>query len=134
MTFKILHRNPPVPFATRERCVIEEILNEREIPHVSVARARVDPGVTTELHAVTGTEEVYILEQGQGVVDDGTGTPAKVSAGDKVIIDASSPQRISNTSNEELVFLCVCTPRFEQKNYQMLDASPSGVELPRPDL
>ncbi len=35
--------------------------------------------------------------------------------------ECSIAQKIANTGTEELVFLCICTPRFELKNYLKLE-------------
>ena len=40
-----------------EKCFITELLNSEESPDVSIARARVNQGVTTELHWLKDTEE-----------------------------------------------------------------------------
>ncbi|MEX0915760.1 MAG: cupin domain-containing protein, partial [Wenzhouxiangellaceae bacterium] len=40
-----------------------------------------------------------------------------VMPGDVVIIAPGQPQRISNTGAADLVFLAICTPRFQPANY-----------------
>ena len=35
-----------------------------------------------------------------------------------------SDQRITNTGDTDLVFLCICTPRFDPQCYQNFDANP----------
>ena len=56
----------PVEVATDERCWITELLNEDDrLTDVSVARTRVEPGVTTQLHALT-VLEWYVIESGTG--------------------------------------------------------------------
>ena len=50
---------------TRERCHIVEILNHNNCENLSIARARVEPGVTTEWHRLDVDEAYYILA-GQG--------------------------------------------------------------------
>jgi mannose-6-phosphate isomerase-like protein (cupin superfamily) len=105
----------PGPFrpelATDERCAITELLNDPVCPEVSLALARVAPGVTTRLHAVEGTAERYVVLAGSGVVEVG-GESAAVGPGDRVLIPAGTPQRIANTGASDLVFHCICTPRF----------------------
>lgn len=32
-------------------------------------------------------------------------------------IPADTPQRIKNTGSEDLIFLAICTPRFEERRY-----------------
>ena len=46
-------------FYFQERCHIAELLNSADCPGVSIARARVEPGVTTVLHIVRGADEIY---------------------------------------------------------------------------
>jgi mannose-6-phosphate isomerase-like protein (cupin superfamily) len=40
---------------------------------------------------------------------------------DVVHIPAGVPQQICNTGSEDLVFLCICTPRFRMENYRELE-------------
>ncbi|TNE36154.1 MAG: cupin domain-containing protein [Alphaproteobacteria bacterium] len=107
-------------FLTRERCHITELFNAPEAPDASLARARVEPGVTTELHALT-VRERYIIEQGTGLMDlEGTEN-FMVRPGDVVDIAPGQAQRITNTGAGDLIFLCLCTPRFEPDSYQPLE-------------
>ena len=110
----------PAEFPTEERCRITELLNDPACPEVSLAMARVAPGVTTRLHAVRGTEERYVILQGTGLVEIG-GEAVRVGPGDRVLIPADVPQRITNTGTGELEFHCICTPRFLPENYLDLD-------------
>lgn len=48
---------PETEFHTDEKCYIIEMLNTPGDETCSIARARVEPGVTTCLHAVRGTVE-----------------------------------------------------------------------------
>ena len=41
-----------------------------------------------------------------------------VGEGDVVLIPAMSKQRITNTGMNDLVFLAICTPRFEHGDYE----------------
>jgi len=104
-------------FATQENCFILELDNDVSDPDVSIARARVRPGVTTECHRLEGIVERYIIVGGRGRVEVGDLPPSIVSAGDVVRIPANVPQRITNIGDDDLVFLCVCTPRFVQSAY-----------------
>jgi mannose-6-phosphate isomerase-like protein (cupin superfamily) len=38
-----------------------------------------------------------------------------------VVIPAGTPQQIENTGTTDLVFLCVCSPRFRQEGYEALE-------------
>lgn len=108
-------------FFTRERCFITEILNHADSPDLSLARCRVLPGVTTELHQLNATHEVYVIEQGQGLMDDGSAAPLAMSAGDSATIAPGHPQRIRNTGTGDLVFMVICTPRFVPACYCPLE-------------
>ena len=105
---------------TRERCFISELLNDPGWPELSLARCRVEPGVTTELHTLDVTE-FYVIEQGEGLMHLGDAEPFCVGAGDAVTITQHEAQRITNTGKDDLVFLCVCTPRFLQDSYTSLE-------------
>lgn len=115
----------PVPpaFDIEERCTITEILNDPASPDASLALATVAPGVTTRLHAVAGTVERYLIVAGQGIVEI-AGTAAAVAPGDRVVIPAGVPQRITAVGPEPLAFHCLCTPRFRPENYRDLGDPP----------
>ena len=108
-------------FPTSERCFITEICNSPENPGLSIARARIEAGVTTAWHAVEGTVERYVIAEGRGKVWVGDFPPEQVGPGDVVTIPAGLRQRISNVGTGDLIFYCVCAPRFEQKNYEALE-------------
>jgi mannose-6-phosphate isomerase-like protein (cupin superfamily) len=110
----------PTEFWTPERCYITELLNHGGSPEVSIARARVEPGVTTLLHSLAGTE-IYVIESGKGRMMLGSETPRDVSSGDVVLIPKNVPQKISNLGDDDLVFLCVCAPRFSPERYTSLE-------------
>ena len=104
-------------FLTHENCFILEVANDAGDPAVSIARARVLPGMTTVWHRLEGIVERYIIVGGRGRVEVGDLPATNVSAGDVVRIPANVPQRIANIGDEDLVFLCVCTPRCVQRAY-----------------
>jgi mannose-6-phosphate isomerase-like protein (cupin superfamily) len=107
-------------FDTEEHCSILEVSNDADDPNVSIARARVKPGVTTAWHKLTGTTERYLIISGQGRVEVDMLDATEVSAGDVVRIPADTPQRITNTSGVDLIFYAICTPRFQAECYQAL--------------
>ena len=102
---------------TEERCFILETWNDPRDPDVALARARVEPGVTTERHRL-GVDERYIITEGRGQMEVEGLAPADVGPGDVVMIPAGRWQQIRNTGDDDLVFHCVCTPRFEQRLYE----------------
>lgn len=110
----------PDEFWTPERCYITELLNRGQTPEVSIARTRVEPGVTTELHSLS-VAEWYVIEAGTGIMTVAEERPRRVGSGDVVCIPRGSPQMIFNDGENDLIFLCVCTPRFLQECYTSLE-------------
>ena len=108
-------------FATDERCHIVEVSNDHGDAELSIARARVEPGITTAWHRLEGIAERYLVIAGQGLVEVGELPPTRVGAGDVVRIPPGVAQRITNDGDEQLIFYALCTPRFEAENYTQLD-------------
>jgi mannose-6-phosphate isomerase-like protein (cupin superfamily) len=117
----IKQQNLKNEFYTSEKCYITELSNTPDDPDVSIARARVEPGVTTRWHRLKGTSERYFIISGRGLVEIGEQPPQELSAGDIVLIPPMCRQRITNIGSDDLVFLAFCTPRFSQDVYEDLD-------------
>lgn len=111
---------PGIEVWSGERCFITELLNSTDRPEVSLARTRVEPGVTTQLHQLS-VHEWYLIESGEGLMRVGDEPPVPVVAGDTVTIPKYVAQQITNTGTEDLCFLCVCTPRFSPECYTSLE-------------
>ena len=107
-------------FFISEGCHIVELSNSASDPAVSIARARVEPGVTTAWHSLKGTVERYVILEGNGCVEVGELAPEPVEPGDTVVIPSGCRQRITCTGQADLVFLAVCSPRFRPGAYQDL--------------
>lgn len=103
-----------------ERCFITELLNSADQPEVSLARSRVEPGVTTQLHRLS-VFEWYVIEAGHGRMRIGDAASFAVRPGDSVAIPRNAAQQITNSGRRDLVFLCVCTPKFSQESYTSLE-------------
>jgi len=108
-------------FYTPEKCFITEVSNSEDDPGLSIARARVEPGVTTQWHRLQATAERYCIVSGSGQVEIGDLDPEEVNPGDVVIIPPDERQRITNTGREDLIFLAICTPRFFEHKYVNLE-------------
>jgi mannose-6-phosphate isomerase-like protein (cupin superfamily) len=104
-----------------EGCHIVELHNTAADADCSIARARLESGRTTRLHCLHGTLERYVILEGRGAVTVGGGQPQTVCELDVVNISAGVSQSISNTGQTDLIFLCICTPRFIAGNYQDLE-------------
>lgn len=108
-------------YGTDERCFINELLGIAADEKLSVARARVEKGVTTALHRLHGVEERYVILRGRGSVEVGYKAAVEVGPLDVVVVPAETPQKITNIGDEDLVFLCLCTPAFTQECYEDLE-------------
>jgi len=122
-------KQPTVVHGTRmpeyyldERCYISEWWNDGADEDCSIVRARVEPGVTTRLHRLQGVAERYVVLEGTGRVELGGHGAESVAPGSVVGIPPDTAQRITNTGEEDLVFLAVCTPRFCPARYEDIDA------------
>jgi mannose-6-phosphate isomerase-like protein (cupin superfamily) len=111
-------------YLTDEGCFILESWNRGEDPAVSIARARVEPGVATRLHLLSGIVERYLILSGEGAVEIDGAAPVPVGAGDVVYIPEGASQRIRNSGAVDLVFLAICTPRFRPAAYADIDPAP----------
>lgn len=109
-------------FPTEERCHIIELLNNHSEEAMSIARARVEPGVTTAWHRLIDMKEIYYILSGDGImyIDEEKGF--NVKQGDVVSIPAGAAQRIHNPDPEnDLVFLAICNPAFTDQAYESLE-------------
>ena len=108
-------------FYIAEGCFITELSNTPDDPAVSIARARVPPGITTRWHRVKGTAERYVILEGKGRAEVGDLPPQEVGPGDVVLIPPGCRQRIANVGQRDLIFLAVCTPRFVKNAYEEIE-------------
>jgi mannose-6-phosphate isomerase-like protein (cupin superfamily) len=112
-------------FYTPEECYITELCNRPDDPDASIARARVEPGITTRWHRLKGTVERYYIISGKGRMEVGELQPQEVSPGDVVLIPPMCRQRITNIGSEDLIFLAICTPGFSNDVYEDIEESPT---------
>lgn len=120
MSDYLVKKNDKPAIYSSERCQIVELLNDPAVPQVSLARTRVDPGVTTELHVLT-VDEWYLVESGSGLMEVAGDEPFSVGPGDAVVIPAGESQCIANNGTDELVFQCICIPRFTRDCYRSVE-------------
>jgi mannose-6-phosphate isomerase-like protein (cupin superfamily) len=104
-----------------EGCFILELSNTAQDPQLSIARARLKTGMSTRLHRLTNLVERYVILSGQGSVEVADLPAQTISAGNVVIIPPRCSQKITNTGEDDLVFLALCTPRFEKPFYEDID-------------
>jgi mannose-6-phosphate isomerase-like protein (cupin superfamily) len=121
MSVAQIHKSESVEFLTPEGCWIVETWNDAGDAAVSVARARVQPGVTTKLHRLRGVVERYVIVSGNGFALIGGLEPARVGPGDVVIIPDGTSQQVVNDTAVDLIFYCICSPRFTPGCYEVLE-------------
>jgi len=107
-------------YSAQERCHIVETWRSQD-DSMSIARARVEPGVTTAWHALDGVTERYVIASGSGRMEVGDLPATDVGPDDTVFIPAGVRQRITNTSAVDLIFYCICTPPFTPECYCALE-------------
>jgi mannose-6-phosphate isomerase-like protein (cupin superfamily) len=113
--------DPDAEYYFEEDCYILESWNREADPALSIARARVEPGIRTRSHALDGVIERYLIVEGRGEVLLGEGPAQPVQPGDVVVVPAGTPQSIRNTGETDLVFYALCTPRFTPACYRRLE-------------
>ncbi len=121
MKEQIKKQNLKNEFYIAEKCFITELSNTPDDPDVSIARARVEPGVTTSWHRLKGITERYVIISGRGRVEIGEHPPQEVTDGDIVFIPPMCRQRITNIGKKDLVFLAISSPRFTQDVYEDIE-------------
>ena len=118
---RVLRVRESEEYYTDERCHILELSNDAGDPQLSIARARVAPGIATKLHRLREAAERYVVLEGEGDVRLGDADAQHVVPGSVVHIPPGVTQSIHNTGDTDLVFLCLCTPRFRWHDYEELE-------------
>ena len=117
----IQRTQPDSEYYFEEGCFITEFSNSPADPDVSIARARVEPGKTTRWHSLESISERYLVLEGEGLVEVADLEPEVVGPGDVVIIPSGQRQRITNSGAVDLIFLAICSPRFDASAYRDLE-------------
>lgn len=116
------HHQTTLEYFFVEGCFITEWWNSTADPAVSVARARVKPGVTTRWHRLRDATERYLILEGRGRVEVGDLPADDVGPGAGVLIPPGVRQRITNMGDADLIFLAICTPRFTLAGYEDVES------------
>jgi mannose-6-phosphate isomerase-like protein (cupin superfamily) len=72
--------------------------------------------VTTVLHRLD-VDERYIVMNGRGRISIEGCDTVEIGAGDVALVPAGKAQCVENLGEHDLVFYCLCTPRFEPRHY-----------------
>lgn len=83
-----------------------------------LAEVAIAPGRGTRPHRHRQAEEIYYFLNGQGrlQIDEAS---ASVSAGDTVLMPPDSWHSVSNDGNDDLVFLCCCSPAYAHADTEL---------------
>lgn len=105
-----------------DNSVLRELINPHQDDlsvRYSFAVAMVEPGGTTYLHRLKNSEVYFILD-GQGEMRVGDET-APVHAGHAVYIPPKAEQQITNTGDEDLLFVCIVDPAWREEDEEVLE-------------
>jgi len=114
---EIINRNKVNAFITKDGSEIREILSpgNSSLRNQSLAEARVSPGKATIQHYHIKSQEIYYILQGKAKIRV-EGELRDVAEGDGIAIMPGQSHRIWNSGAEELVFLCCCSPPYEDED------------------
>jgi len=114
---EVINSNKVKPFTTKDAAQIREILAPRNssLRNQSLAEARVSPGKATLEHYHSRSEGIYYMLQGKGKVKIADEV-REVDEGDGIAIPPGQKHKIWNIGDEKLVFLCCCSPSYEDED------------------
>ena len=100
-------------FFTEDNYYVTEWWNTPDDPALSVARLRIQPGVSIRPYRLRGVTERYLFLSGRGLVEV-DGHNREVGPGDGILVKAGSWRCITNMGERDLGLLSICRPRFER--------------------
>ena len=77
---------------------------------VTITRVTMDPGATSARHSHAGAEQTWLVERGRGTLLLEDGGSDDIQAGDVIITPPGGVHGVTNTGDEQLVYLSVTTP------------------------
>jgi len=105
---QVIERKHLKSFIAKDGSEIREFYHSE---NMSFADAVVNAGKTTKLHYHETSEEIYFILEGKGLMEI-EGEESEVSKGQAIVIPPMQRHRIRNTGNQELMFLCICSPPY----------------------
>jgi mannose-6-phosphate isomerase-like protein (cupin superfamily) len=85
----------------------------------SIAHAIIPPGESTLPHILKKSTELYYILNGSGEMHIGSET-ARVIPGQIILIPSEARQWIRNTGGENLVFLCIVSPKWQADDEELV--------------
>jgi len=105
-----------------DNSILKELLNPEKEPlkiSYSLAYARVLPKKTTLNHILKSSEVYYFIKgKGELHVND---EKEVVREGQAVYIPPAAVQKLKNTGDEDLIFLCIVDPAWNADDEEMVD-------------
>lgn len=104
-------------FIAGDGTLLRELLHPDKQPldlRYSLAHAIVPVGQVSTLHSLT-TSEVYYILDGTGLMHIDTESHP-VKPGDAIYIPPQARQRIANTGDRPLVFICIVDPAWRKED------------------
>lgn len=102
--------------ATRLREVLHPTHDKIPIGY-SIAHARIIPGMASLPHKLKGSETYYFLE-GKGSMHI-EGETKEVAVGSIIFVPSNASQYVTNTGEEDLVFLCIVEPYWKEEEEEI---------------
>lgn len=99
-------------FTAGDETRLQELIHPKNEPidlPYSLAKATLEPGGASLPHTLAKSAELYIFEQGSGLVICG-GQEVAVEKGSIFLVPAGQEQSVRNTGQDTLVFYCVVSP------------------------
>lgn len=108
-------------YTTRDGSQIRELMHPQQHPNrnQSLAEATIAPGQSTHLHRHPGSEELYHVTAGEGLMQLGEERFA-IATGDTVHIEPGTAHAVTNTGRAPLVILCCCAPPYSHDDTELL--------------
>ena len=124
---EIRNRDTATPYQTKDGSLIKPLmdLSNSSVRKLSLAQATVPPGSQTYPHLHTQSEEIYYLLQGKGRMHI-EGESRKVTQHDAILIPPRASHYIENIGQEDLVFLCLCSPPYTHQGTRILSEQSTG--------
>ena len=77
---------------------------------VTITRVTMAPGATSARHSHPAREQTWLVERGRGTLLLKDGGSDEVRAGDVIVTPPGEVHGVSNTSEEQFVYLSITTP------------------------
>ncbi|NIM19982.1 MAG: cupin domain-containing protein [Candidatus Latescibacteria bacterium] len=103
---------------TRLRELFNPLKDDIELDY-SFAIARLAPGEASILHRLKSSEIYYVLV-GEGEIHIG-GDQAEIRPGQTIYVPPNAAQRVKNTGDVDLAFICIVNPAWKTEDEEILE-------------